>query len=154
MASSPAVDGIQLSGTAPSGYENALRHLGRALLGLYFILPGVMKVTGWEGSVSYMATHGVPFVIPLLVLTILLQVGGGFMLAVGYQARATAFVLAGLTLVINLFMHDFWNDYEGLDKAHEVQNFVKNLAIFAGLLYVAGTRPLLASQARVSEDRR
>lgn len=126
---------------APDWYEQALRHTGRALLGLYFIVPGVMKVLGWEGTVGYMSQHGVPFIVPLLALTVLLQVGGGLMLAVGYKARIVAFVLAGLTLLINLFMHDFWNDYEGVDKAHEMQNFIKNLGIFAGLLYVAGTRP-------------
>ena len=53
-----------------------------------------------------------------------------------------AFVLAGLTLVINVFMHDFWNVYEGTDQGHETQNFIKNLAIMAGLLYVAGSPPV------------
>ena len=48
---------------------------------------------------------------------------------------------AGLTLVISLFMHDFWNVYEGGDQDHETQNFIKNLAIMAGLLFVAGTTP-------------
>ena len=48
-----------------------------------------------------------------------------------------ALMLAGMTIVINLFMHDFWNVYEGLSQAHETQNFVKNLAIMAGLLALA-----------------
>ena len=43
-------------------------------------------------------------------------------------------MLAGMTLVINVFMHDFWNVYEGLTQQHETQNFIKNLAIMAGLL--------------------
>jgi putative oxidoreductase len=50
-----------------------------------------------------------------------------------------ALLLAGLTLLINLFMHDFWNVYEGTSQAHETQNFIKNLGIMAGLLVVAGT---------------
>jgi putative oxidoreductase len=50
-------------------------------------------------------------------------------------------VLAGLTLVISVFMHDFWGMEEGLERAHEMQNFVKNMAIMAGLLYVAGVTP-------------
>jgi putative oxidoreductase len=44
-----------------------------------------------------------------------------------------------MTLVINLNLHDFWNIYEGVDVKHETQNFVKNLAIFAGLLLLAAT---------------
>jgi len=46
-------------------------------------------------------------------------------------------MLAAMTLAINLFMHNFWNVYEGLSQQHEAQNFVKNLAIMAGLLTLA-----------------
>jgi putative oxidoreductase len=36
-------------------------------------------------------------------------------------------------------MHDFWNAYDGGDQGHELQNFIKNLGIMAGLLFVAGS---------------
>ncbi len=127
--------------TATNSFATAQRALlltGRGLLGLYFILPGIMKITGWSATSAHMAQHGVPLIPVLLVLTIILQVGGGACLAIGYRTGLMALVLAGLTLLINVFMHDFWNVYEGLDQAHETQNFVKNLAIMAGLLYVAG----------------
>lgn len=119
--------------------QRAMLITGRALLGLYFIVPGITKITGWTAMSAYMAQHGVPLIPVLLVLTIILQVGGGACLAIGYRARLMAFLLAGLTLVINLFMHDFWNAYEGGDQSHELQNFIKNLGIMAGLLYVAGS---------------
>jgi putative oxidoreductase len=110
---------------------------GRILLGLYFLLPGLMKITGFDGMVAYMTQHGVPLTVPLLVLTTVLQVGGGLALIAGWQTRLFAFLLAGLTLVICLYMHDFWNVYEGTDQQHEMQNFIKNLGIFAGLLLLA-----------------
>ena len=119
---------------------------GRALLGLYFIVPGLTKITGWAATSAYMEQHGVPFTAVLLALTIILQVGGGACLALGYRAGLMAFLLAGLTLVISLYMHDFWNSYEGGDSAHEMQNFIKNLAIMAGLLYVAGSAPANGSR--------
>ena len=56
-------------------------------------------------------------------------------------ARTAAFLLAGLTLLINVFMHDFWNDYPGGNPQQELQNFIKNLGIFAGLLLLAARRP-------------
>jgi putative oxidoreductase len=113
---------------------------GRALLGLYFIVPGITKITGFSGMSEYMAAHGVPLIPVLLVLTIIIQIGGGLSLLVGYRAQLMAFLLAGLTLVISLFMHDFWAMEEGLQRAHEMQNFIKNMAIMAGLLYVAGVQ--------------
>ena len=45
---------------------------GRVLLGLYFLVPGVMKITGFAGMQAYMSQHGVPLVTPLLLLTIVL----------------------------------------------------------------------------------
>lgn len=119
--------------------QRTLLITGRVLLGLYFIVPGITKITGWSAMSAYMAQHGVPLIPVLLGLTTLLQIGGGACLAVGYRAPLMAFLLAGLTLVISIFMHDFWNVYEGGDQGHETQNFIKNMAIMAGLLFVAGS---------------
>ena len=121
--------------------ENALVFTGRLLLGLYFVVPGAMKIAGFDATAAYMTQHGMVAVPFFLVLTILVQVGGGVLLFVGYRVRLVAFLLAGLVLVINVVMHDFWNVYEGTDQAHEMQNFIKNLAIMAGLLLVAGAEP-------------
>jgi putative oxidoreductase len=110
---------------------------GRVLLGLYFLIPGLTKVTGFSGTLGYMEQHGVPLALPVLLLTIPLQVGCGLALIFNRQVRTAAFVLAGMTLLINVFMHDFWNDYPGGNPQHELQNFIKNLGIFAGLLLLA-----------------
>lgn len=124
-----------------AGARRSLLVIGRVLLGLYFIVPGLSKITGWSAMSAYMAQHGVPLIPLLLAVTVVLQVGGGACLAIGYRAPLMAFVLAGLTLLISLFMHDFWNVYEGGNQGHETQNFIKNMAIMAGLLFVAGSGP-------------
>jgi len=111
--------------------------LGRALMGAYFLVPGLLKISGFDAMVAYMTQHGVPLPALLLALTIPLQVGGGLALIVGWRTRHAAFLLAGLTHAINAFMHDFWNVYDGGDQGHELQNFVKKLGIFAGLLILA-----------------
>jgi len=121
-------------------FERLVLLIGRGLLGLYFILPGISKITGFAATSEYMAAHGVPLISVLLVVTIVIQIGGGLALMFGFKTQLVAFVLAGLTLVISIFMHNFWVMEEGLERNHEVQNFVKNLAIMAGLLYVAGAR--------------
>lgn len=122
---------------------------GRILLGLYFLVPGLMKIPGFDNMVTYMTQHGVPLVVPLLVVTTVLQVVGGLALIAGWQTRLFAFLLSGLTLVINLYMHDFWNVYDGVDQGHEMQNFIKNLGIFAGLLILAAHgAPRLSLDAR------
>ncbi|MFT5718563.1 MAG: putative oxidoreductase [Oleiphilaceae bacterium] len=118
--------------------ENFCLLAGRALLGLYFIVPGISKITNFEGTVQYMEAHDVPMVSVLLPLTIIFQLCAGAALIVGYKGKVAAFLLAGLTLVISIYMHNFWAMEESVARGHEMQNFIKNMAIMAGLLCVAG----------------
>jgi putative oxidoreductase len=112
---------------------------GRVILGLYFIVPGgLMKIFNYQGTADYMAEHGMLMIPFFLVLTIIIQLGAGAALIAGYKAQIAAFLLAGLTLVISLVMHDFWDVADALQRGHETQNFVKNLGIIAGLLVLSG----------------
>ena len=92
----------------PQVFQPLTATTGRALLGLYFILPGLSKIPGWDGTATLMTEKGMVLVGPFLVLTIVLQIGGGLALALGYRTRLIAFVLAGLTLMISLVIHNFW----------------------------------------------
>ena len=119
------------------GYlENTSLLLGRFLMGLYFILPGLGKVNDFAGTSEYMAAHQVPLIPVLLVITIIIQLGAGAALIVGFKGKWAALVLALLTVVISVYMHNFWAVAEA-DRAHETQNFFKNMGIVAGLLMVS-----------------
>ena len=111
--------------------------VGRSLLGIYFILPGFSKVFDFASTLALMRMKGVPFSLVLLPLTIVIQLLGGIFLVLGRNLRLTAFILFGLTIVINLFIHNFWALTGDPSQGHEIQNFVKNLAIAAGLLVLA-----------------
>ena len=113
--------------------------LGRVLLGLYFLLPGVLKIPTYAGTNEYMLLHNIPLAGVLLPITIVLQIVLGVMLIIGYRIRESALTLAVVTIFINIGMHDFWNNYPNTDAGHETQNFVKNLGIFAGLLVLSAT---------------
>ena len=110
---------------------------GRSLLGLYFFAPGLSKVFDFASTLALMRMKGVPFSLVLLPLTIAIQLLGGIFLILGRNLRLTAFILFGLTILINVFIHNFWALNGDPSQAHETQNFVKNLAIAAGLLVLA-----------------
>ena len=111
--------------------------VGRSLLGLYFIGPGLSKVFDFASTLALMRMKGVPMSFFLLPLTIVIQLLGGIFLILGKHLRLTAFLLFSLTIFINIFMHNFWALNGDPSQGHEMQNFAKNLAIAAGLLVLA-----------------
>ena len=111
--------------------------VGRSLLGLYFIVPGLSKIFDYMGTLALMQMKGVPLSSVLLPLTITIQILGGFFLILGKSLRLSALLLFGLTIIINVYIHDFWTLAGDPSQADEAQNFIKNLAIAAGLLVLA-----------------
>lgn len=111
--------------------------VGRVLLALYFLVPGIMKFVSWDMHIQLMEKHDMPFVPVLLGLAGIFQIGAAVLLIANRFTWIVALLLAGLVLVINVSLHDFWN-YSGLEGAHEMQNFIKNLGILAGLLVLSG----------------
>ena len=111
--------------------------VGRSLLGLYFLGPGLAKIFNYSNYVAVMQENQVPLTLVALPVVILIQVIGGIMLILNLNVKVSALALFITTIVINIYIHDFWTLTDGIKKAHETQNFVKNLAICAGLLVLA-----------------
>ena len=125
--------------------------VGRVLLALYFLLPGVMKFVAWDSHVALMSKHDMSFIPFLLATAGVFQIVAALALIVNRYTAIFAFLLAGLVLLINFNLHDFWN-FENLERAHEQQNFVKNLAIFGGLVLLSGYSLLPHIQTRDTCD--
>src|SRR6185369_10355024 len=103
----------------------------RLLLAQLFVVSGCGKIAGFAKTAAYMAGMGLPLAPVLLTLTIALEVGGGALLASGWQARwiATAFfVFSFLTAMI---FHPFWHA-DAASFGAQLNNFMKNLAIMGG----------------------
>lgn len=119
---------------------NTAALVGRILLAVIFIKAGWGKIGGFEGTAGYMASKGLPMPQVLLVLTILIELGGGILLAVGWKARWAALAIAAFVVPATLVFHQFW----GIPAA-EVQNqsnhFFKNVAIIGGMLMVFAFGP-------------
>ena len=123
-------------------FENTLLLIGRMFIGLYFLILGALsKIFNYDYVYKYMLEHEVPFTHTALILTIIIQFICSIAIIIGWKSKTAAFILALLTLIINYYMHDFWNMNTGPDQQHEMQNFVKNLGIFAGLLILSATQP-------------
>ena len=114
--------------------QSALMSTGRILLALYFLLPGIAKFVSWERHIALMEAHEMMMVPALLALAGLLQIAGGLLLLINRHVVVCALGFAMMVLLINFNLHDFWNMYDGVNAERETQNFVKHVAVLAGLL--------------------
>ena len=119
--------------------NNLFYAIGRALLGIYFLLPGLGKIFAYSDNLILLASKGVPLSVFSLPLTILIEISLGLFLIFGRYVRVSSIILFSLTILINIFIHDFWN-LSGDIQAHEAQNFYKNMGVAAGLLILATTK--------------
>ena len=113
--------------------------IGRTLLGVYFLVPGISKIFDYSGTLELMFLKGVFLAQIALPITIVIQVGLALALLFNKYVRFSSLTLVALTLLINIYIHDFWNLAGDPSQGHELQNFVKNLAIMAGLLVLSTT---------------
>jgi putative oxidoreductase len=109
--------------------------VGRTMLAVIFILSGYSKITGYSGTLDYMASHGLPFPELLLPFAILIELGGGLMLLVGWKARLAAALLFLFIIPTTLVFHAFWSVDPAQVQLQKIM-FLKNLAIMGGMLYV------------------
>jgi|TARA_B100001094_G_scaffold322410_1_gene371699 putative oxidoreductase len=111
--------------------------IGRIILGLYFFVFGFGKVFTYQNIESLMFLKEVPLVVLTLPLTIAIQTVFGLLIIFGKYLRLSGLVLFILTLLINYYIHNFWDLAGDQSQAHEMQNFIKNTAIAGGLLILS-----------------
>lgn len=116
--------------------QNALSLVGRILLALLFIPAGFSKIAGFEGTVGYIASKGLPFATAGAVAAIVVEVLVATALLVGYKTRLAAFILAGFTLAATVVFHNFWAVPADAAFVQQLM-FFKNIAVVGGLLTVA-----------------
>jgi len=127
--------------------------IARILLALMFLLAGLSKFAGLEGTAGYIASKGLPLPQLLALGTAALEVAGALLLIVGWHARWAALVLAAFTLLATMLFHNFWAMPADQQMMQQLM-FMKNLSVVGGLLVVfglgAGTMSLDQRRAAVA----
>lgn len=119
---------------------------GRVLLSLLFILAGFNKIIGYAGTAAYMQSQGVSSL--LLPLVIILELGGGLLILVGFQTRIVAFLMAGFCVLSALLFHSNFADQT------QITAFLKNIALAGGFLILLAHGPgELSVDEKLSDSR-
>ena len=103
--------------------------VGRILLAHIFLLAGINKISGYAGTQAYMDSMGVPGM--LLPLVILLEIGAGLAIIIGWKTRWAAIALSLFTLIAAFIFHSNFEDQM------QMILFMKNLSISGGLIILA-----------------
>jgi putative oxidoreductase len=100
--------------------------VGRIFLSALFVLAGINKAMGAAGTIQFITDAGLP--LPQLVYagTVALELGGGLLLLVGYQARLVALAFAVFCIAAAVVFHPSLSD----------PSFLKNIAIAGGMLFI------------------
>ena len=116
---------------------------GRILLALIFVQSGFGKITGFEGTVGYIASQGLPLPQLAAIGALTIELVGGTLLILGWQARWAATAIFLFLIPTTLIFHNYWAA-EAAQQGMQQINFMKNLAIMGGMLYVMafGAGPL------------
>ena len=113
---------------------------GRVMLALIFLISGYAKIGDFAGTAGYMASKGIPFAEIALVLTIIIEIGGGAMLVAGWKARWAALALFLFLIPATLIFHNFWA-VEAAQFQNQMNHFLKNVCILGGMLYIMAYGP-------------
>lgn len=118
-----------MSSTKCSVFSDSVNVLGRILLAVLFIWAGYGKITGYDGTAQFMSNMGVPGL--FLPLVILLEVGGGIAIVLGFLTKPVAMIIAIFTVVAAIIFHNDWTN------GMQLQFFMKDISIAGGFLMLS-----------------
>jgi putative oxidoreductase len=118
-----------------NGNPGALPLIGRILVATIFIIAGLGKLAAPGPTQGHIASVGLPLPSLAYVVAILVELGGGLLLLVGYRTRIVAAVLAVFCVVTALVFH------HALADRNQMIHFLKNLAMAGGLLQFVAFGP-------------
>lgn len=111
--------------------------LGRICLGAIFIMAGIGKFLDYDSEAQYMASKGMTMIPFFLYSAAIVEIVGGLSILLGIFSRIGATVLILYLIPVTIIFHGFWS--AGGPERQQLQiEFLKNLAIIGGLLYVVG----------------
>ena len=117
-------------------YHPAVTLIGRLLMAALFIIFGIRKVLAFGFYAGYFTKLGFPAPEVMVVLAIIVEVGGGALLAVGWKTRWMAWALAVFTVIATFMAHRYW-EFDAAQYANQMTHFWKNVTIIGGLMMVA-----------------
>lgn len=131
---------IRSRSRSPGG-QDVILLLSRVLLSLLFLIDGVGKLKGFDGTLAYLVGKQVPLPEAVAVLTILIEAGGGALVLLGGGTRSIAWVMAFYCLATAFVGHPFWTLEEVGPRMNQTYHFWKNVGLCGAFLLLQASGP-------------
>jgi putative oxidoreductase len=122
------------------GSNPTLLLLARIFIAALFLVAGARKVLGYAGTVGYLTKLGFPAADAFAVIAIIIEIGAGLMLVLGWRTRWAAWILIVFVAVATAMAHRFWQ-FDAAQQINQLNHFLKNIAVIGGLLFVVSFGP-------------
>jgi|SoiMetStandDraft_2_1073263.scaffolds.fasta_scaffold401300_1 putative oxidoreductase len=120
--------------------------VARILMSGAFLVFGIGKIIHMARMQDYMEAHGVPG--DLIPIAIVVQIGFGLLVVLGYQTRFAAMMLAGFCIIATSLFHTQFS------ATGELAHFTKDFSIAGGFLFMIAYGPgPLSLDARIARAR-
>lgn len=117
--------------------SSILSVVGRVLIGGIYIASGIAKFPEWAQTVKLMQAEGMPQAEVFLAGAIVLLIGGGLSVVLGWKARIGALALAIFTLPAMVLFNHFWT-MTG-PRAEDIMHlFFANIVMLGACLFICG----------------
>ena len=122
--------------------------IARIAVVVLFIIFGIPKMTGFDGTVQYMTSLGAPMPMLAAIIAVVMEVPAAILIVLGFFTRPLAVLFVFYTLGTAVIGHHYW-DMRGDAVMPNMINFYKNVSIAGAFLLLAVTGP-----GAISIDRR
>jgi len=120
--------------------DKILQFAGRVIVGSMYLGAGIEKIPNWSSTLTKMRAEGMPFTELFLVAAIVMLIGGGLGVLLGFKTRFAALTLAVFTVPAMLIFNHFWS--MEMPRAEDIQHlFFSNIVMLGACLFIAGTGP-------------
>ena len=128
--------------------------VGRFAIAAIFLASAAMeKIPNFNTVVGVMEDKGVPRPPVALAGAIAFLIAGGLSVALGYWTRLGALLLAIFVAAASYYFHDFWHLADATAKQEQMTHFMKNLALFGGLMFLVANGGGAGSIDRMMEKK-
>lgn len=114
--------------------------IARIAIVVLFIIFGYPKLTGFSGTVQYMASLGTPVPTLAAIIAVVMEVPAAILIILGFFTRPLAVLFIFYTLGTAVIGHHYW-DMTGDAVVPNMINFYKNVSIAGAFLLLAIVGP-------------